>query len=111
MTQPKQGKASQLIKNAWRLVCDSDNRLVGVLAPGSGGEIPAAHAAREAKLVFNDRTTVFQAMEAFSDFEGGAVPLIDSESERLLGIVTEAAVIKAFLSILDSNRDEEHAPT
>ena len=93
-------------------VCDSDNRLIGVLAPGSeGGEIPAAHAAREVKLVFHEHTTVFQAMEAFSDFEGGAVPLIDSKSERLLGVVTEAAVIKAFLSVLDSNRDEEHAPS
>ena len=93
-------------------VCDSDNRFVGVLTPGRGGaETPAADAARAAKLVFNEGTTVFEAMEAFSDFEGGSVPLVDSKSERLLGVVTEADVIRAFLTILNSNRDEENAPS
>ena len=93
-------------------VCDPDNRLIGVLAPGRGGtETSAASAAREAQLVFNERTTVLQAMEAFRDFEGGSVPLVDSKSERLLGVVTEADVIRAFLTILNSNRDEENAPS
>ena len=105
---------SQQASEEWveTFVCDPDNRLIGVLAPGRGGtETSAASAAREAKLVFNERTTVLQAMEAFRDFEGGSVPLVDSKSERLLGVVTEADVIRAFLTILNSNRDEENAPS
>ncbi|MCY4541320.1 MAG: chloride channel protein [Rhodobacteraceae bacterium] len=63
-----------------------------------------------AGLVYSEKTTIFQAMQSLADFVGDAVPIVDSKTGKLLGVVTESAIIVAYLELVHDIRREEHAP-
>lgn len=56
---------------------------------------------------FGDDTTVWQSMEMLRGFLGEAVPLIGDDG-RLIGVVPEEAVIRAYLEIVHDLREEEN---
>ena len=62
------------------------------------------------ELEFNERTSMREALEALGSYAGDGVPVVLSNDRRLLGIVTKASVIRAYLGEVDSIRAEENAP-
>lgn len=60
-------------------------------------------------LVFDQTTTVWEALERMRHFVGDAAAVVESDSKRFLGTVTEAAVIGAYLDTAQSLKREEHA--
>jgi CIC family chloride channel protein len=60
-------------------------------------------------LIFDNTTNVLQAMERLENFVGDAVPIIDPADNRLLGVVTEADIIQAYLKMVTRLRQEENA--
>ena len=48
-------------------------------------------------------------MEQLENFVGDAVPVVDPADNRLLGVVTEADIIQAYLKMVSRLRQEENA--
>jgi CIC family chloride channel protein len=91
-------------------VIGPDGRYLGLLRvqDGRGREHETAAAvARRGDLVLDQDTTVWGAMAALEGFVGDAAPVIDRDG-CLLGMVTEAAVIKAYLDTIHDLRREEN---
>jgi len=57
---------------------------------------------------FDETTSVWQAMEAFREFLGEMSPVVSATDNRLLGAVSESAVIAAYLDTVDRLRREEN---
>ena len=64
---------------------------------------------RPPRLRFDEGTTVVAAMRAVRDYVGDAVPVVHSKDGRLVGVVTEAAIIQAYLDVSRHLREEENA--
>lgn len=63
-------------------------------------------------LVFTAATSIWAAMENMGDFVGESIPVIsDVDEPRLLGVVFEAAVVKAYMDTMYDIRSEENAAT
>ena len=60
-------------------------------------------------LVFDHDTPLPEAMRALEDFAGDLIPVTDKETKKLTGVVTESAIIKAYLDAVDGLRNEENA--
>ena len=91
-------------------VIGPDGRYLGLLRvqDGRGREHETAAAvARRGDVVLDHETTVWGAMAALEGFVGDAAPVIDRDG-RLLGMVTEAAVINAYLDTIHDLRREEN---
>lgn len=69
---------------------------------------PVASLELDRGRVFDERTSLWQAMHAMRDYVGEAVPVIDSGSGRYLGALPEAVVIGAFLDASQELRREAH---
>ena len=91
-------------------VTDDDGRFAGVFrlaaqpASGSLGE-----AISQPMAIFDENTTIVEAMDALCDFVGDAVPVVHSQSGELLGVVPEAVLLTAYLNVERSLRQEENA--
>lgn len=59
-------------------------------------------------LQFDETTTLWEAMTALEGFVGDAVPVVSSVSNQLLGMITEANIINAYLKIIHGLRNEEN---
>ncbi|MDF0751002.1 chloride channel protein [Marinobacter sp. 71-i] len=80
-------------------------RLQGIV--NSNAETPVMDAAIRSFTTFGEDTSVWQSMEMLRGFLGEAVPLVD-RSGRLMGVVPEEAVIRAYLEIVHDLREEEN---
>lgn len=80
-------------------------RLQGIV--NSSAETPVMDAAIRSFTTFGEDTSVWQSMEMLRGFLGEAVPLVD-RSGRLMGVVPEEAVIRAYLEIVHDLREEEN---
>jgi CIC family chloride channel protein len=58
--------------------------------------------------LFDDNTSIWEAMQVMRTYVGEAIAVIDSASGRYLGAIPESAVISAYLDATDSLRREEH---
>ena len=58
--------------------------------------------------VFNQNTSVWEAMQTMRNYIGEAIPVIDSDSGQFMGMVPEAVVINAYLDAAQELRREEH---
>lgn len=85
-----------------------DGTFRGTLYQSAGGATWDT-ALRHPDLRFDERTTVMQAMQALRGFVGDAVPVVHSGTGRLVGVVSEAAVIEAYLDVSTALRREENA--
>lgn len=59
-------------------------------------------------LRFDEHTSIWLAMEAFREFFGEIAPVVSADGKRLLGVVSESAVIDAYLNTVDRLRREEN---
>ena len=59
-------------------------------------------------LLFNETTSLWAAMEAMRNYNGEAVPIVDSCSGQYLGALPESIVIGAYLDAVQDLRREEH---
>lgn len=69
---------------------------------------PVAELASNPGLEFDEKTSLWMAMEAMRDYIGDAVPVVHSQTRRYLGALTEAVVITAYLDAIQDLRREEH---
>ena len=76
----------------------------------ANGGLRMSELCRPVETVFNETTTILEAMNSLEDFIGDAIPLVSSETGNLMGVVTEAAIIKAYLQLVEDIRSEENAP-
>jgi CIC family chloride channel protein len=92
---------------------DGDGAFRGLLrepdamAAGAGARV--GDLLRPAPLAFDEETTVMEAMRRLEGFVGDAVPVLERGTGRLLGVVTEAAVLGAYLEVSRQLREEENA--
>lgn len=70
-------------------------------------DTPVSDVAIRSFTFFDHDTTVWQSMELLRGFLGEAVPLVGRDG-RLIGVVPEEAVIRAYLEIVHDLREEEN---
>ena len=77
--------------------------------PDRSGEGAADIADRRSARLYAD-TSLWAAMRRMADFDGTTVPVLKSrEDERLLGVVSVAALARAYADTLEEVRRDEHA--
>jgi len=76
---------------------------------GEGSPAPVSDILRPAQLMYDADISVLDAMRMLKDFVGDAIPIVDRDSQHLVGVVTEAAIVRAYLDIVAKLRNEEHA--
>lgn len=88
-------------------------KLEELVAEGEGGslgpEATAACLAKREALILTARTSVGAAMERMGDFVGESIPVLEEGGGRLLGVVFEASIVKAYLDTMNDVRREENA--
>ena len=103
-------------KRSEAYVIDPDSHYIGTLTLHrlmeltSGGislDSPAAEHARPEALVFSPDESIWAAMSKIEDFVGESIPVV--ENSQLIGVLFESTIVSAYLNILKSNRQEEHA--
>ncbi len=77
-------------------------RLIAAEADGAAGQ----HAERES-LILHPDTSIWDAMTEMEDFVGESIPVV--ADGRLVGVLSEASIVSAYLGILQDIRREEHA--
>ncbi len=93
-------------------VLDENKHLAGVFDAREGANdksAPVSSLMRPAALVFDEATTLAGAMRQLEGFVGDVIPVVETGSNRLLGAVTETAIIKAYLKAVRELRREENA--
>ena len=102
--EPLDDVQARLAASPWSeaYMTDTSGRFLGVLP--QGGQTPTAP-----PLQFHESTTVLDAMQALRGFIGDGIPVVHSQSGVLIGVVSEASVIEAYLDISQSLRREENA--
>lgn len=115
LDEPLSAATARLRASDWLIAFATDSAGVyrGILrepdavAAGEGQAVRAL--AREGGLRFDETTTVLEAMRRIEGFVGDAVPVVAREDGRLLGVVTEAAIVQAYLETARTLRQEENA--
>ena len=94
------------------VVTDTDGRYLGMLRIqdiiGKPDDTPVEEFLFEGWPQFDETTTIWQAMSQVEGFVGEAIPVV-SESGQLVGMITEANLIVAYLEIVHELRKEENA--
>ncbi len=57
---------------------------------------------------FDEKTSIWLAMLTLDKFVGEAIPIVDSTNGKLIGMITEANLIEAYLEIVHQLRREEN---
>ena len=80
---------------------------------GDGGHAPGTALARLARRegpLLTPKTSVWAAMERMGDFVGETIPVLEDEGGgRMLGVVSEAAIVRAYRDTMEEIRREENA--
>ncbi len=101
-------------------VVDTDGRYLGTVkldelvawedGGGAASGATVAHLAKPEALIFTGGMSIWAAMEQMGDFVGESIPVLeDGEDGRMLGVVFEAAIVKAWLDTMNDMRREENA--
>ena len=101
-------------------VVDTDGRYLGTVkldelvawedGGGAASGATVAHLAKPEALIFTGGMSIWAAMEQMGDFVGESIPVLeDGEDGRMLGVVFEAAIVKAWLDPMNDMRREENA--
>jgi len=115
LSEPAKAVADQLRGSLWSEVFITDNAgvLRGTLRSIDMAEDsaePIAGCVIPPQVVFYETTTIWSAMRALPGFVGDAIPVVDEASGKLKGVVTEAALVEAYLDVVHQLRKEENAP-
>ena len=77
---------------------------------GSDSGSPVLRLSKREEPLLTLKTSVWSAMERMGDFVGETIPVLEEEGGgRMLGVVSEAAVVKAYRETMDEIRREENA--
>ena len=77
---------------------------------GPRPEATVSGLAKRDEPVLTPETSVWAAMERMGDFIGETIPVLEEEEGgRMLGVVSEAAVVKAYRDTMNDIRREENA--
>lgn len=90
---------------------DADGSYQGVLRlqdTMGQNDISISHMLHQDWPRFDENTSLWQAMDTIEGFVGEAVPVVSSNDNRLLGMITEAQLITAYLKIAHELREEEN---
>ena len=93
-------------------VIDDDNRLLGTFDPRNHDQASddlIRTRMQPPTLTFDDTTTLSEAMRKLEGFAGGSIPVVEGDAQIMLGVVTQADIIKSYLSAVRSLRREENA--
>ncbi len=93
-------------------VLDGNSHLAGVFDTRNGAgdtSDPVSAFMKPVTLVFDETTTLATAMRQLEGFVGDVIPVVDAKSNRFVGMVTETAVIRAYLKATQDLRREENA--
>ena len=89
-------------------VLDEAGHLCGVFKKGWGTG-PVGELAIQPSTVFDETTSILEALREMQGFVGDALPIVERSTGRFLGAITEAAVVGAYLTISQDLRYEENA--
>lgn len=104
----------QLCRQDWDTICvvDEDGRYLGTLTARhllqQDPERSAGEAAVRSPVVFDETTSVLDAMDSLVDFLGEAAPVVSSQDGRLIGVAPEGVVISAYRDLSRELRREEN---
>ena len=77
---------------------------------GSASGSPVSRLAKREEPLLTPKTSIWSAMERMGDFVGEAIPVLEEEGGgRMVGVVSEAAIVKAYRGTMDEIRREENA--
>ena len=77
---------------------------------GLGSDTAVARLAKREALILTAKTSVWAAMERMGDFVGESIPVVEEGVDgRMLGVVFEATIVKAYLDTMNDIRREENA--
>ena len=77
---------------------------------GLGPETAVARLAEREALILTPKTSIRAAMEQMGDFVGESIPVLEEgDGGRMLGVVFEASIVKAYLDTMNDIRREENA--
>lgn len=85
----------------------SINQLMALIAEGTPLDEPVSRHAVPEDLVLNADDSIWKAMSELENFVGESIPVTDAG--RMAGVVTEAAVVHAYLQTLHEIREDENA--
>ncbi len=92
---------------------DASGRFHGILRADAGRDrgtdARVADVLTAAALIFDETTSIWQALERLRGFVGEIAVVVDGEDGRYLGAVSEGTVISAYLETVQRLRREEHA--
>ena len=93
-------------------VIDSEGRYLGMIYQSQlhdkNDADPVESLAFKPGLEFDEKTSLWLAMETMRDYIGDAVPVVHSQTRKYLGALPEAVVISAYLDAIHDLRREEH---
>ena len=55
-------------------------------------------------LVLDKESSVASAIETASDFVGESIPVVDMSTQKLVGVITEADLLQAYLELQNDAR-------
>ena len=94
------------------VILDEHQRFLGVLQQQQLQDLEEGASLAELELqeqpLFDETTSIREAMQVMRDYMGEAIAVIDSASGRYLGSVPESVVIDAYLDASAELRREEH---
>ena len=77
---------------------------------GLGSDAAVARLAKREALIFTEKTSIWAAMERMGNFVGESIPVLEEgDGGRMLGVVFEATIVKAYLDTMKDIRREENA--
>jgi len=106
--------AIKILKQASRssgVITDNNNEYIGVVRTiDLIGEKPQkiTNLIRTDMPILNEETSLWQAMSALEGFVGEAVPIVDSKTKVLIGMIEESELITAYQKIANELRSEEN---
>ncbi len=112
--EPVSAAIDRLANSPWSdvMVTDEEGVLLGILRVQDAIDCPEAEVGevmQPVRVIFETETSVWDAMIALKGFIGDAVPVIEASSGRLVGTVTETAIIETYLEVVQDLRREENA--
>ena len=98
-------------KRAEAIVVDSAHRFIGLLRLQDlpvGSPCPVEDVLRSDSLVLYDDSSIWDAMNDMKGFIGESIPVISRSDRRLLGVLSESAIVTAYLQTVRRSRQEEN---
>ena len=94
------------------LVANKDGTYLGVIRAQDcftqKSSMPIRSLIDKNAINFNETTSIWKAMEQLRTFIGEATPVVSTSNGKLLGVVTESALIAAYLDTVNRLRQEEN---